>query len=67
MNIRNDKMFIILFGISTVKTAFKKNLNNLKFLFYLLLTYNLRKHDYQQELVFLLVHAVNDNFLYFIF
>jgi len=58
-------MFLILFGISIVKTAFKKIKNIFKK--YFLLTYKLRKLEYQQELDILLVQAVNDDLLYSIF
>jgi len=55
-------MFLTLFGISIVKTTFKKN----KIIMIIISTdLKIAKAWEQQELDILLVQAVNDNFSYF--
>jgi len=63
MNNNNDKMCLFCLEYHCVKTIFDTK----KISFYILLTPKLRKLEYQQELVILLVQAVNHNFSFLFF
>jgi len=63
MNNNNDKMCLFCLEYHCVKTIFDTK----KISFYILLTPKLRKLEYQQELVILLVQAVNHNFPFHFF